>query len=335
MISKPDLLQFNKNGIYCEQADVYIDPWRKVDKAIITHGHSDHARSGSKSYICSQQSVPILKHRLGSKIHVGGVDFGKTFSVNGVKFSLHPAGHIIGSAQVRVEYKGEIWVASGDYKTQDDGISNAFTPVKCHGFITESTFGLPIYNWKPLAETIQDINEWWSQCKDDNRPAIITAYSLGKAQSLLHNIDRSIGPIYGHGAINKMNIVLNEAGLFDVQTLDVDPEKKDYGGCLIVTPGSGLNSKWADNFKSASTASASGWMALRGARRRRSVDRGFVLSDHADWEGLNSAIKATGARKVIVTHGYQELFSKWLNTQGYEALTQKTQYEGEVLEAVN
>jgi len=331
-MTNTDLLQFDSKGIYCHQAGVYIDPWRKVDKAIITHGHSDHARYGSKSYLCTEQSVPILKHRLGQKINVAGVKYGETFMVNGVKFSFHPAGHIIGSAQVRVEYKGEVWVASGDYKVQDDGISGAFTPVKCHAFITESTFGLPLYNWKPLPEVFAEINQWWAECSEENRPAIITTYSLGKAQNLLHNIDRSIGPIYGHAAINKMNAVLNQAGLFDVTTLDVDPDKADYGGSLIVTPGSGLNSKWAERFKNASTASASGWMALRGARRRRSVDRGFVLSDHADWEGLNSAIKATGASKVVVTHGYQALFSKWLSTQGYEALTQKTLYEGEVLD---
>lgn len=329
-----DLLQFNKKGIYCPPADVYIDPWKSVDKAIITHGHSDHARTGSKSYICSTQSVPILQHRLGSKINVRGVNYGETFSVNGVKFSLHPAGHIIGSAQIRVEHKGEVWVASGDYKTQDDGVSTAFTPVKCHAFITESTFGLPLYNWAPLTHTIDNINAWWQQCKEENRPAILTTYSLGKAQNILSNIDRSIGPIYGHGAINKMNDALVKAGIFNLTTFPIDESKKDYSGSLILTPMSGLNSKWSARFKNASTASASGWMSLRGARRRRGVDRGFVLSDHADWDGLNAAIKATGAERVIVTHGYQELFSKWLTSQGYQAQTQKTMYEGEVLEPV-
>ena len=327
-----DLLQFNTKGIYCPPADVYIDPWRPVDKAIITHGHSDHSRSGSKSYICTHQSVPILRHRLGQNINVRGIGYGESFSINGVKFSLHPAGHIIGSAQVRVEYRGEVWVASGDYKTQDDGVSTTFTPVKCHTFITESTFGLPLYNWAPISDTINEINTWWQECKEAKRPAILTTYSLGKAQNILQNIDRTIGEVFGHGAINKMNDALIASGLFNESTATVDPSRKNYDGCLILTPMSGLNSKWSSRFKGASTASASGWMSLRGARRRRGVDRGFVLSDHADWNGLNQAIKATGAERIIVTHGYQALFSKWLKSQGYQSQTQKTMYEGEALE---
>jgi len=222
---------------------------------------------------------------------------------------------VIGSAQIRVEHQGQVWVASGDYKTQDDHTCTAFEPVKCHTFITESTFGLPIYQWKPIEETFEDINNWWAENADNNRPTLLTAYSLGKAQNIINNVDASIGPIYCHGAIQKTNEALSKAGLFHTASL--------------VTPPSGLNSTWSKRFKGAATGSASGWMALRGMRRRRSVDRGFVLSDHADWSGLNAAIKATGAERVIVTHGYQDSYTRYLNEQGYQAQSEKTLFEGE------
>jgi len=330
-----DLLIFNKSGIYCSQADVYIDPWKPVAKALITHGHSDHARRGSQKYICHKNSVPILKYRLGKSISVHGINYGDSLSINGVRFSFHPAGHIIGSAQIRVEYKGEIWVVSGDYKTHEDNITVPFSPVKCHTFITESTFGLPIYQWKPLAETAYDINTWWADNANQKRPTIITAYSLGKAQSLLQNVDASIGPIYCHGAVQNTNDILKEAGLFSVDTLPITDKKEDYTKSLIIAPPAALGSLWAKRFKGAATASASGWMALRGMRRRRSVDRGFVMSDHADWRGLNAAISATGAERVIVTHGYQDIFTRYLNELGYWAQSEKTLYEGELAMAEN
>lgn len=329
MANPKDLLTFNTNGIYCAAADVYIDPWRKVDKALITHGHSDHARSGSKAYICHEHTLPIIKHRIGKQINATGVKYGESFTVNGVKFSFHPAGHIIGSAQIRVEHKGEVWVASGDYKVQDDGVCTPFDPVKCHGFITESTFGLPIYKWKPLQETIGEINQWWQENTERKIPSIVSAYSLGKAQNILHNIDKTIGPIYCHGAIIKMNEVLAEAGLFDVKTLPITESAKHHENALILTPRAGINSNWSKRFKHASIGVASGWMNLRGARRRQGVDKGFVLSDHADWEGLNASIKATEATKVVVTHGYQDIFTRWLCEQGYDAKSEKTMFEGE------
>ncbi len=329
-MSSEDLLIFTKSGIYCKIADVYIDPWRPVQRAIITHGHSDHARPGSKSYICHSDSVPILKYRLGKSINIRGESFGNTFSVNGVNFSLYPAGHIIGSAQIRVEYRGEVWVVSGDYKVQHDNVCQPFEPITCNTFITESTFGLPVYQWKPLYETCKNISDWWAENAKQKRPTILTAYSLGKAQNILQNIDKSIGPIYCHGAIQKTNQVLMEAGLFDVKTLEVSENTAtDYTNALILTPPSGLNSSWSNKFKHAVTGSASGWMMLRGMRRRRNVDKGFVLSDHADWNGLNTAIKATGASRVIVTHGYQDTYTRYLSEQGYQAQSEKTLFEGE------
>ncbi|MEM7550474.1 MAG: ligase-associated DNA damage response exonuclease [Bacteroidota bacterium] len=329
-----NLLQFTESGIYCEQANVFIDPWRPVKNAFITHGHSDHARWGHEKYLCHQDSVSILKHRLGD-VQISGIEYGKQIKVNGVNFSFHPAGHIIGSAQIRVEYKGEVWVASGDYKTEDDGISTAFEPVKCHTFITECTFGLPVYNWEKDQLIFDSINDWWRQNKQAGKVSIISAYSLGKAQRVLNNLDTSTGSIYTHGAIENMNEVLRKDGLNLQPTIRVDQtiKKDEFSGSIVICPPTAIGSAWAKKLGPQSAAMASGWMGLRGSKRRRNVDRGFVLSDHADWKGLNRAIKETGAENVITTHGYTGTFSKWLREQGLNAMEEKTLFEGESIDS--
>ena len=328
-----NLLQFTQRGIYCEKADVYIDPWKPVRRALITHGHSDHARPGHKYYLCAHNSVPILKLRLGNHIKVAGIDYNKELIINGVKISFHPAGHIIGSAQIRVEYKGETWVVSGDYKIEDDGISEAFEPVKCHHFITETTFGLPVYTWKPQKEVFQDIAEWWNDNKEEGKVSVLTAYSLGKAQRIIQNVE-SLGTIYTHGAIENMNKTLRSNGVDIRDTTLVTPETSfsELKGNLVIAPPSALGSPWIKKFKNCSVGIASGWMALRGIRRRRGADRGFALSDHCDWDGLNTAIEQTGAQHIYATHGYTSIFSQWLNEKGYDAQTVSTEYEGESLD---
>ncbi|HOY12903.1 MAG TPA: ligase-associated DNA damage response exonuclease [Saprospiraceae bacterium] len=325
------LLEFTNKGIYCDQAQVYIDPWHPVKKALITHGHSDHATSGHRQYIASALSVPIIKYRLGSHIQIQGYPYGETFSINGVKFSFHPAGHIVGSAQIRVEYKGEIWVASGDYKRSEDGLSTPFEVVKCHTFITESTFGLPAFTWKSQFEIINEINAWWQKNKEEGKISIIGAYALGKAQRIINNVDGSIGKIFTHGAIENTNEVLRRQGVAIAPTIKVDQyQAKDaYNGGLVIATPSAINSSWSRKFKSQSSANASGWMSLRGARRRRSVDRGFIMSDHADWQELLDTIKETGASTVYVTHGYTDIFSKYLREIGYDAHAVKTEYNGD------
>lgn len=324
------LLKFTEEGIYCPQADIYIDPWKKVKKALITHGHSDHARWGHQDYLCTHAARPVIEYRLG-KINCSSVDFGETVFINGVQFSFHPAGHIIGSAQIRVEYKGEVWVASGDYKVANDGLTEDFESVKCHHFITESTFGLPIYQWESNESISSQINNWWEENKSSGKVSLISGYSLGKAQRILHNLDTSIGKIYTHGAVENINQILRTQGISlpptTLATKDIN--KKDYKGAIIVAPPSALGSSWVNKFKPFSVATASGWMMLRGARRRRNVDKGFVLSDHADWEGLISAIKATEAENIYVTHGYVDIFSKYLNEAGWNAGIVSTEYEGE------
>ncbi|WP_339756698.1 ligase-associated DNA damage response exonuclease [Algoriphagus aquimarinus] len=323
------MLEFTDKGIYCPRADVYIDPWKPVKSAIITHGHSDHARMGNGHYICHKDTVAILRLRLGLDIAVQGVDYNEGISINGVKISLHPAGHIIGSAQVRLEYKGEIWVVSGDYKLIPDGLSVPFEPVKCHHFITESTFGLPIYKFPPTQDIYTSINEWWQQNSAEGFNSIVIAYALGKSQSILHHLDQSIGEIYLHGAVANLNNTLNENG-HNFPGIWVTPEmdRKAIKGSMIVAPPSALSTPWMSKFSPSRKALCSGWMQLRGARRRSGVDRGFVLSDHCDWNQLNEAVLATGAENIYVTHGYQTTYAKWL-TERYHlnAVEMKTQFE--------
>ncbi len=331
----PPLLQFNDKGIYCQQADVYLDPWRPVKNAIITHGHSDHARWGHQNYITHYSNIPIIKYRLG-EINVSGKNWNETFTINGVKFSFHPAGHIIGSAQIRVEYKDEIWVFTGDYKTENDGISVPYEVVKCHSFITECTFGLPAFNWESQKNVMTEINNWWAENRAEGKTSVLFGYSLGKAQRLLKYLDPSIGTIYTHGAIENMTNVVRQ--LIDLPTtvrVTQETKKEDLLGNIVLAPPSAHGSTWIRKMTPFVTGTASGWMAFRGARRRRAVDRGFVISDHCDWTGLLESIKATGAEKVICTHGYSDIFSKYLRELGYDARTANTQYEGETNDVIN
>lgn len=327
---KIPLLVFNEKGIYCQQADVYIDAWRPVNKCIITHGHADHSRWGHKQYITHHNNVPITKHRLG-EINVTGKQWGETFTINGVTFSLHPAGHIVASSQVRVEYKGEVWVFTGDFKTENDGIAEPFELVKCHTFITECTFGLPAFKWVTQKEVFEDINNWWAANRAENKTSVLFGYSLGKAQRLLKHLDPNIGKIYTHGAIENMTQVLREHYTFhDTLRITRETKKEELLGNIVLAPPSAHGGTWIRKMVPYVTASASGWMTFRGARRRRAIDRGFVLSDHADWDGLLHTVKETGAEKVIATHGYTEIFSRYLREEmGLDARTEQTQYEGE------
>ena len=329
---KRPLLEFTNKGIYCAPADVYLDPWKPVKKALISHGHSDHSRWGHSRYITHKKNVPIIKHRLG-EIDATGVEWLEPVHIAGVKFSFHPAGHIIGSSQIRVEYQGEVWVFSGDYKAEDDGLATPFEPVRCHTFITECTFGLPAFSWRPQKEVMEQINTWWAGVRSEGRTAVLFAYSLGKAQRLLSLLDTSIGEIFTHGAIENMNEVLRTVSpLPSTRRITRETQKKELNGNLVLAPPSAHGSPWIRKMVPFETAAASGWMAFRGARRRRAVDRGFVLSDHCDWEGLLKSIQTTGAERVICTHGYSEIFARYLQEQGYDARTEATQYEGEMAE---
>jgi putative mRNA 3-end processing factor len=258
------------------------------------------------------------------------VKYGQTIKRNGVNVTLYPAGHLLGSAQVRVEHQGEVWVASGDYKIQRDVTCEAFEPVKCHCFITESTFGLPIYRWQEQAKIFDQINAWWLSNKEAGKASLVTTYALGKAQRVIAGLDATIGPIYTHGAVEELNKAYREAGVTLPETTYATAQKgKSWAGSMIIAPPSALGSPWIRKFGAISIAAASGWMTIRGTRRRKSLDRGFILSDHADWPGLISAIEATGASRVLVTHGYTAVLARYLETQGKQADILQTRYTGE------
>lgn len=325
------MLEFTARGIYCPQADAYIDPWKPVGRAVITHAHSDHARPFHKHYLCHRDAAGLLRLRLGPDIDVQAVDFGECVRMNGVSISLHPAGHIIGSAQVRLEYRGEIAVISGDYKLTNDGISTAFEPITCHHFVTESTFGLPVYRFPDHGDVFNEMNAFWRDNADEGFSTLFIGYSLGKAQRILAGIDRGIGPIFYHGAIANVNEALLEAGYrFPGERITADTSRDLLKEAAIVAPMSALGSPWLKRFAPYRIGVCSGWMQLRGARRRSGADRGFVLSDHADWAQLNTAVRATGAQHIYVTHGYQEVYAQWLREQhGLDAREVKTLFDAE------
>jgi len=321
------LIEFTDRGLYCPQGGFYIDPWRPVDKAIITHAHSDHARAGSGSYLCHRLTLPLLQLRLGDHVYQG-VEWGESVFLNGVKISLHPAGHIIGSSQIRVEYQGEVWVVSGDYKTEDDGISGAFEPIACHSFITESTFGLPIYNWKPQAVIYSAIQDWVLKNSADGKTSVLIAYSLGKAQRLLSCLPVVSDRIFLHGAVWNVHQALVNAGvdLPPVQRVELDAPKETFSRSVVIAPSGADESPWIRRFSPFEVGVCSGWMQVRGNLRRRNADAGYALSDHADWKGLLAAIRGTGAERVFVTHGFQAVLSRYLNEEGIQAAEVQTEY---------
>jgi putative mRNA 3-end processing factor len=321
------LIEFTDKGLYCPQGRFYIDPWQPVNKAVITHAHSDHARAGSAGYLCHRLTRPLLEWRLGPHPYET-VEWGEPVFLDGVRVSLHPAGHIIGSSQVRVEYQGEVWVVSGDYKTEDDGLSGAFDPVRCNVFVTESTFGLPIYNWKPQAVIFAGIQDWVRENKTDGKASVLIAYSLGKAQRLLLCLPEVTEKIYVHGAVWNIHQALVNAGveLPVVERVTPDMRRELFRGQVVIAPSSAEGSPWIRRLGPSAVGVCSGWMQVRGNVRRRNADAGFALSDHADWKGLLEAISATGAEKVFVTHGFQAVLSRYLNERGIAAAEVKTEY---------
>ena len=309
------ILTVRKEGLYCPAGDFYIDPKGRVENALITHAHSDHARAGHKNYLCSDSSRELLRIRIGKDGVLESLPFGKSQKTRDVQVSFHPAGHILGSAQIRIELKGRVWVVSGDYKPQPDITSEPFELIKCHGFISECTFGLPVYKWQPEEVIHGEINNWWKKNKEDGKISLLFAYSLGKAQRVLAGLDPSLGIVYAHNAVHSFLNAYKNAG---VELPDVKKVEKgiDYNGSIILAPPAVEDSSWTKNFRGARRGFASGWMAIRGPRKRKNVDRGFVLSDHADWSGLIDVITGTGAEEIMMTHGNGESISRYLTEKG-------------------
>ena len=306
-------------GLYCESGDFYIDPRGRVSRALVTHAHSDHARPGHACYMVSQSCLPLLKLRLGSDITAEGIPFGEKRKIGDAVVSFHPAGHILGSSQIRVEVGGRTWVVSGDYKPQPDQTSETFELVSCDVFVSECTFGLPVYRWEPEGVIHQQINHWWRENAEAGRPSMLFAYSLGKAQRVLAGLDPSIGPIFAHGAVHSFLPVYQESGVSLPKVKKTKEGEGDWAGSMIVAPPAVEDAGWTRRFKGASRAFASGWMAVRGARRQRNLDRGFVLSDHADWTGLLEVIEGTGAELVKLTHGDGGPLARYLQERGVQA----------------
>jgi putative mRNA 3-end processing factor len=323
-------------GLYCGTGDFFIDPWLPVSRAVVTHAHADHARPGSRQYLCAAEGRALLQTRLGPAAAIETVPYGEAILLNGVRVSLHPAGHILGSAQVRLEQHGEVWVVSGDYKTAPDPTCRQFELVRCHTFVTESTFGLPIYRWPAQAAIWQSINDWWRTNASEGRASVIFAYALGKTQRVLAGLDPGIGPIFCHGAVDAVNSVYRESAvaLPEAAYVGTAPERDNWAGSMILAPPSAMGSVWLRRFGEIATAFVSGWMLIRGARRRRTVDRGFALSDHADWTALQETIRGTGAEQVFVTHGQVNSMVRWLFEQGIPAAALHTEFEGEQDEGV-
>lgn len=298
---------------------------------MITHAHSDHARFGSDRYLSAVDSEPLLRSRLGASIHLETLPYGQEITLGGVRVSLHPAGHVLGSAQVRIEKGGYTAVVSGDYKRQADSTCDAFEPLRCNLFVTESTFGLPVFHWRPSESVADEIVAWKSRNEAAGRSSLLFAYSLGKAQRLMGLLGDRCGPIYLHGAMEATTDAYRAAGRSLPPTIPVREAQPGTRWCegLVIAPPSAQGSPWTRRFGECSSAVASGWMAIRGTRRRRSVDRGFVLSDHVDWNGLLQTVRETEAESVWVTHGFSNIVVRYLSEQGVDARTLETQFVGE------
>ncbi|MEM7260036.1 MAG: ligase-associated DNA damage response exonuclease, partial [Pseudomonadota bacterium] len=275
---------------------------------------------------------PLLKKRLGEDINICGVDYGQPFTLGEATVSLHPAGHVLGSAQVRVEHNGDVWVFTGDFKRDPDPSCEPFEVVPCQTFITEATFALPVYRWQPGPEVAGEIWQWWQSMQQAGRPCVLFCYALGKAQRVLSELTAHTDQaVHLHGAVNALTEIYRDAGIHMLPTVPVDlrDKSKHYQGELIIAPPGASGSTWMRRFPNAATGFCSGWMRIRGNRRRRGYDRGFVLSDHADWNGLLQTIEETGATEVLTTHGQASALIRLLNDKGVRARELETQYSGE------
>jgi putative mRNA 3-end processing factor len=340
----PQLIELKASGLYCAAGDFYIDPWQPVARALITHAHGDHARAGSEKYFCATPGRNVLLHRIGRALghekaqevpklpDIQSFEYGQVFEMGGVKISFHPAGHILGSSQVRLELNGEVWVFSGDYKRDPDPTCAPFEVVKCDTFITESTFGLPVYHWQPTHEVAKDILHWWDECIAEKKTAILFCYALGKTQRIMAELARIADrEVLLHGAMMPLTRIYEQERVPVGKYRAVSEFEKgaNLQGALVIAPPSAGGGPWMRRFPQSSSAFASGWMQIRGNRRRNGYDRGFVVSDHCDWKSLVRTVQETGAKKVYVTHGDGTTLSRYLQEKGIDAEPLKTSFEGE------
>lgn len=331
------LIEASDGGLVCAAGDFVIDPWKRTKVSLVTHAHADHARRVADVTYCAEPSVPLLRRRLGEDLDIRGVPFGEPLTFGETTVSFHPAGHVLGSAQIRVERRageraGEVWVFTGDFKRDADPSCEPFELVPCDTFITEATFALPVYRWQPGPVVAREIFDWWQSMKASERPAVLFGYALGKAQRVLAELTAFTDEeVFVHGAVDPLTELYREAGVHMLPTrrIDLRDRKQDFRGRLIVAPPGASGSTWMRRFKDASTGFCSGWMRVRGNRRRRGYDRGFVLSDHADWPGLLRTIEETGATRVLTTHGQSAALVRLLRERGLDAAELETRYSAD------
>lgn len=327
------MLTATSDGLFCADGNFYIDPWNPVARAVLTHAHGDHARPGSSSYLCAQQGARLLERRFGSSAIVETMEYGQRLSLGNVTISLHPAGHVLGSAQVRIERRGEVWVVAGDYKRDADPTCSAFEPVRCDTFVTESTFGLPIYRWDPTETIMRDIVDWWNGNAAEGKSSVLFCYTIGKAERILAELARFTDrTVFVHGMMLSMVAAYREEGvaMLPVQSATDRPRGSSFAGELVLAPLPARGTPWMRRLGNHSDAFASGLMRVRGVRRQRAFDRGFVLSDHADWPALLQTIRDSGAERVLASHGHAEPLARYLSEQGWQSGVIRTAWEGEV-----
>jgi putative mRNA 3-end processing factor len=331
MPAENDLIRASDRGLYCAAGGFYIDPWRPVERAVITHAHGDHLRAGSAEYHLASAGLRIARHRLPAHARVRAFDYGESFEFGDTRVSLHPAGHVLGSAQVRIEHAGRVWVVSGDYKRDADPTCRPFEPVPCDVFISEATFALPAYRWPDTGTTALQILEWWHSNRERGLASVLFAYALGKAQRVLAELSKlTADSVFVHGAVAGLVDAYREEGVEMLRTLPATVAgDTDYAGALVLAPPSAAGSPWIRRFGEHRTGFCSGWMRIRGDRRRRGYDRGFVLSDHADWPSLLRTFRETGAKRILLTHGYTDAMCRYLRDQGVDASAVPTEYGAE------
>lgn len=308
-------LQVLEQGLFCPPGNFFIDAWRPVPTCVVTHAHGDHAYSGHGLYIATEESLQIIRKRMYSDVPSKPVKYGEKFKMGDCWVSLHPAGHILGSSQVRIEYNGIVTVISGDYKRGFDATCAPFEVIECDIFVTESTFALPIYQWPTNEEIAKQVYSWWEENASNNHPSLLFCYSLGKAQRLMSLLaDHTDKQVHLHGAVFSLSKLYESMGIKMIPFSAVSESAKgtSFAKELILAPPSAVGTPWMKRFPSSRTAFASGWMEVRGTRRRKALDRGFVLSDHADWNDLIKTIDETKAKIVLTTHGNSGTLARFL-----------------------
>lgn len=330
-MAQDDLIKVSKLGLYCAAGDFYIDPWQPVARAVITHAHGDHLRGGSAEYFIAAAGVGLARLRLPPDAVIRPLGYGHFLSFGDTRVSLHPAGHVLGSSQIRVERAGHVWVVSGDYKRDPDPTCEPFEVVPCDVFISEATFALPAYRWVDTPTVAREILSWWHENRRRGRASVLFAYALGKAQRVLAELHALTDDVvFVHGAVAGLTDVYREHGISMLKTRPATVAgKANYAGALIVAPPSAAGSPWMRRFGDHRTGFCSGWMRVRGDRRRRGYDRGFVLSDHADWPSLLRTCRESQARRILLTHGYTDALCRYLREQGVDAAALRTEYGAE------